>query len=254
MGHELFDLSDRVAIVTGASRGIGEAIARLLAEHGAHVVVSSRRPDGVEAVAESIRQGGGKATAIACHVGERSDIDRLLAQVVDERGRLDILVNNAAANPYFGPILDTDAGAADKTIDVNLRGFFHFSTQAGSIMRERGGGCIVNTASINAVRPGPWQGIYSITKAAIVNMTKAFAKECAADGIRVNCVLPGLTDTKFARAIVQDDKVLRTILPLIPMGRVAQPEEIAPAVLFLASDAASYMTGVCLPVDGGFLT
>lgn len=253
MNPKLFDLSERVAVVTGGSRGIGQAVAELLAAHGAHVVVSSRRLEGVEAVAAGIRDSGGSAEAIACHVGDTADIDRLLAQVTQEHGRLDILVNNAAANPYFGPILDTDMDAVDKTIEVNLRGFFYFSKQAGAYMRDHGGGTIINIASVNAVSPAAWQGIYSISKAAIVNMTQAFAKECAASNIRVNAVLPGLTDTKFASALIKNEKVLNSVLPLIPMARVAQPEEIAPAVLFLASDAASYVTGICLPVDGGFL-
>ncbi|MBT8131744.1 MAG: SDR family oxidoreductase [Gammaproteobacteria bacterium] len=254
MNNKLFDLSRRVAIISGASRGIGQAIAELLAAHGAHVVVASRRLEGVDAVASGIRNNGGSAEAASCHAGNPEDIDRLISRVTAQHGRLDILVNNAAANPYFGPILDTDAGAAEKTIEVNLRGYFHFCKTAGSYMRDNGGGAIVNIGSINGLRPAPWQGIYSISKAAVINMTQAFAKECATDKIRVNAVLPGLTDTKFAAAITSNDAVLNKVLPLIPMGRVAQPEEIAPAVLYLVSDAASYVTGVCLPVDGGFLT
>ncbi|MBT8137885.1 MAG: SDR family oxidoreductase [Gammaproteobacteria bacterium] len=249
----LFDLNGRVAVVSGGSRGIGQAIAGLLAAHGAHVVVSSRRQEGVEAVAAAIRADGGSAEAAVCHAGSTDDIDRLVGEVTSQHGRLDILVNNAAANPYFGPVLDTDMGSVDKTIEVNLRGFFYFSRQAGCWMREHGGGAIVNIASINGVRPAPWQGIYSVTKAAIINMTQSFARECAADGIRVNAVLPGLTDTKFASAITRNEQVLKTVLPLIPLGRIARPEEIAPAVLFLVSDAASYVTGASLPVDGGFL-
>ncbi len=253
MRTELFDLSGRVAVVSGGSRGIGEAIAHLLASYGAHVVVSSRRLEGVEAVANSIVSDGGSAEAAVCHAGNTEDVDRLVEDVTGRHGRLDILVNNAAANPYFGPILDTGMEAVDKTIEVNLRGFFYFSRQAGAWMKDHGGGSIVNIASINGMRPAPWQGIYSITKAAIINMTQAFARECAPDGIRVNAVLPGLTDTKFASAITQNESVLKMVLPLIPMGRVAQPEEIAPAVLFLVSDAASYVTGTSLAVDGGFL-
>ena len=254
MTANLFDLAGRVAVVSGGSRGIGAATAGLLAAHGAHVVVASRRIEGVEAVAAAIREDGGSAEAAVCHAGDTDAIDTLVQNVTDNHGRLDILVNNAAANPYFGPIIDTDLGATDKTIEVNLRGYFYFSQRAAAFMREHGGGSIVNIASINGVRPGPWQGIYSITKGAIVNMTRAFAKECAQQNIRVNAVLPGLTDTKFASAITKNESVLNQVLPLIPMARVAQPDEIAPAVLFLVSDAASYITGVSLPVDGGFLT
>ena len=254
MTANLFDLTDRVAVVSGGSRGIGAATAHLLAAHGAHVVVASRRLEGVEAVAASIRAAGGSAEAAVCHAGDTDAIDALMQHVTDTHGRLDILVNNAAANPYFGPIVDTDLGATDKTIEVNLRGYFYFSQRAAAFMGGHGGGSIVNIASINGVRPGPGQGIYSITKGAIINMTRAFAKECARRHIRVNAVLPGLTDTRFAAAITKNDSLLEQVLPLIPMGRVAEPEEIAPAVLFLVSDAASYITGVSLPVDGGFLT
>ncbi|MBT8143148.1 MAG: SDR family oxidoreductase [Gammaproteobacteria bacterium] len=250
----IFDLDGRVAIVSGGSRGIGAATASLLASQGAHVIVSSRRLESVEAVAQQIRDAGGSAEAAVCHAGSVDDIDKLVGQVTGQHGRLDILVNNAAANPYFGHIIDTDLGAIDKTIEVNLRGFFYFSQKAAAFMRDNGGGAIVNVASINGVRPGPWQGIYSVTKGAIINMTQAFAKECAGQGIRVNAVLPGLTDTKFAAAITKNDSILKNILPMIPIGRVAQPEEIAPAILFLVSDAASYVTGISLPVDGGYLS
>lgn len=252
MSDDLFDLTGRVAIVTGASRGIGEATARLLARHGAHVVVSSRKQESVEAVAESIRGAGGRASAVACHVGEPADIEALFRSVTSAHGRLDILVNNAATNPHFGHITETPLAMIEKTMDVNVRGYFLMCQQA-ALMMKGSGGAIVNVASINGERPGPYQGIYSVTKAAVISMTQAFAKECAAWKVRVNAVLPGLTDTHFAQALIQNERMLKMILPLIPLGRAAQPEEIAPAILFLASDAASYLTGASLPVDGGFL-
>jgi NAD(P)-dependent dehydrogenase (short-subunit alcohol dehydrogenase family) len=251
---DLFDLTGRVALVTGASRGIGEATARLLARYGAHVIVSSRKAESVEEVAASIREGGHEASAMACHVGEAEAVDAAFGQIAANHGRLDILVNNAATNPHFGHIAETPLSMVDKTLDVNVRGYFQMSQKAALMMKEQGGGAIVNTSSINAERPGPYQGIYSVTKAAVVSMTRAFAKECAAWNVRVNAVLPGLTDTHFASALIENKRMLEMILPLIPMHRVAQPEEIAPAILFLASDAASYVTGACLPVDGGFLT
>jgi NAD(P)-dependent dehydrogenase (short-subunit alcohol dehydrogenase family) len=253
MSDSLFDLSGRVALVTGASRGIGAATASLLARHGAHVIVSSRRQESVEAVAESIRASGGRASALACHVGELASIEEAFAQIAAEHGRLDVLVNNAATNPHFGHITETPASMIDKTVEVNVRGYFVMSQKAALMMKAQGGGSIVNIASINGERPGPGQGIYSVTKAAVISMTQAFAKECAPWKVRVNAVLPGLTDTKFAAALIGNERILNTILPLIPMNRVAQPEEIAPAILFFASDAASYVTGACLPVDGGFL-
>lgn len=249
----LFDLNGKVAFVSGASRGIGEAIAKLLAQQGAHVIVSSRKLDGCQAVAEAINAAGGKATAIACHIGELEQIQSVFAQIREQFGRLDILVNNAATNPQFCHILDTDVSAFQKTVDVNIRGYFFMSVEAGKLMREHGGGSIINVASINGVTPGHFQGIYSVTKAAVINMTKAFAKECAPLGIRCNALLPGLTDTKFASALVKNDTIREQALQHIPLHRVADPSEMAGAVLYLASDASSYTSGVSLNVDGGYL-
>lgn len=249
----LFDLSGKVALVTGASRGIGESIAHLLAQYGAHVIVSSRKQEACETVAASIRDAGGKATAFACHVGEMAQIDAVFEHVKQAHGQLDILVNNAAANPYFGHILDTDLAAYDKTVDVNIRGYFFMSVAAGKMMREQGGGVILNTASVNGVVPGDMQGIYSITKAAVISMTKSFAKECGQHNIRVNALLPGLTDTKFASALTSNEKILKGALTQIPLGRVADPDEMAGTVLYLVSDASSYTTGASVIVDGGLL-
>jgi NAD(P)-dependent dehydrogenase (short-subunit alcohol dehydrogenase family) len=248
-----YDLSGRIALVTGASRGIGEAIARTLAAHGAHVVISSRKVDGCQVVADSIAAAGGSAEALACHTGELDQIAAAMQSIEERHGRLDILVNNAAANPYFGPIVDTDPGAFQKTVDVNLRGYFFLSAHGAKLMAKGGGGAIVNVASVNGVVPGHWQGIYSITKAAILSLTQAFAKECAPQGVRVNAILPGITDTRFAAALVKNPAFLEPMLQHVPMGRVADPSEMAGAVLYLVSPAASYTTGTCLPVDGGYL-
>ena len=201
MADSLFDLSGKRALVSGASRGIGEAIAKLLAQYGAHVIVSSRKTEDCEKVAAAIRESGGSAEAFACHVGRMEDITAIFEHIRSNHGGLEICVNNAATNPYFGHVLDTDLGAYNKTVEVNIRGYFFMSVEAGKIMREQGGGVILNTASINALQPGPMQGIYSITKAAVVSMTKSFAKECGPLGIRVNALLPGLTKTKFASAL-----------------------------------------------------
>jgi len=251
LATNLFDLTGRIALVTGASRGIGASIARLLAEQGAHVIVSSRKLDGCRAVVDEISAAGGSAEALACHIGNMEEIEQTFVTLRERHGRLDILVNNGAANPYFGPLLETDLGAFTKTVEVNLRGYFFMSVEAGRLMKEKGGGAIVNTASVNALVPGPGQGIYSITKAAIVNMTKAFAKECAPFGIRVNALLPGLTKTKFAGALFDDKSIYDEWIKHVPLGRHARPDEMAGAVLYLVSDAATYTTGESLVVDGG---
>jgi NAD(P)-dependent dehydrogenase (short-subunit alcohol dehydrogenase family) len=250
----LFDLDGKIAFVSGASRGIGEAIAKLLAQQGAHVIVSSRKIDDCQKVADAIIADGGKATAVACHIGEMEQISNVFAQIKEQFGRLDVLVNNAATNPQFCNVLDTDLSAFQKTVDVNIRGYYFMSIEGGKLMRENGGGSIINVASINGVTPGEMQGIYSVTKAAVISMTKVFAKECAQFGIRCNALLPGLTDTKFASALVKNDAILKLALQRIPLKRVADPSEMAGTVLYLASDASSYTTGVALNVDGGFLS
>lgn len=251
MATQLFDLTGKIALVSGASRGIGEEIAKLLAEQGAHVIVSSRKIDDCTAVAQDIAAAGGSAEPFACNVGNMEQISELFAHIQKSHGRLDICVNNAATNPYFGHVLDTDLGAFNKTVEVNIRGYFFMSIEAGKLMRDNGGGAIVNTASVNALQPGPMQGIYSITKAAVANMTKVFAKECAPLGIRCNALLPGLTKTKFAGALFSSDEIYQHAVQAIPMGRHAEPSEMAGTVLYLVSDASSYTNGECIVVDGG---
>jgi NAD(P)-dependent dehydrogenase (short-subunit alcohol dehydrogenase family) len=251
MATNLFNLTGKIALVTGASRGIGESIAKLLAEQGAHVIVSSRKLDDCQLVADAITSDGGSAEALACHVGNMDDISNCFAHIKQAHGKLDILINNAATNPYFGDILDTDLGAYTKTVDVNIRGYFFMCIEGGKLMRDNGGGSIVNTASINALKPGPMQGIYSISKAAVVNMTQAFAKECGRHNIRVNALLPGLTKTKFAGALFSNEEMYKNAIKTIPLHRHAVPDEMAGTVLYLASDASSYTTGECIVVDGG---
>jgi len=252
MATRLFDLKGKVALVTGASRGIGESIATLLAEQGAHVIVSSRRAESCDEVVAKIISAGGSAETMACHIGDMDNISQTFTQIEEKHGKLDILVNNAAANPYFGHILDTDLSAFNKTVDVNIRGYFFMSVEGGKLMKKNGGGCIVNTASVNGLQPGDKQGIYSITKAAVTNMTKSFAKECAPLNIRVNAILPGLTKTKFAGALFDNEDMHKTAMAEIPLDRHAEPDEMAGTVLYLVSDASSYTTGECIVVDGGF--
>jgi NAD(P)-dependent dehydrogenase (short-subunit alcohol dehydrogenase family) len=253
MSEALFDLSGKTALVSGASRGIGASIAQLLAAHGAHVVCASRKLEGCEEVAASIRATGGSAEAQAMHVGDPASIEALFATLDASGHAPQILVNNAAANPYFGPALEMDLAAYEKTVEVNLRGYFWTTVQAAKRMKGTGGGAIVNIASVNARRAAFGQLVYSMTKAGIVNMSEGFAKELAQHGIRVNAILPGLTDTKFASALTGNPKILEMMLRMIPLQRVAQPEEIAPMALFLASPAASYITGGVFTVDGGYL-
>ncbi len=249
----MFDLTGKVALVTGASRGIGEAVAKTLAANGAYVIVSSRKAEACEAVVAAIVAAGGKAEARACHIGEMAQIDALFADIVAAHGRLDILVNNAATNPHFGHITETDVGAFQKTVDVNIRGYFFMSSAGAKLMAKTGGGSIINVASVNGVVPGAMQGIYSITKAAVIAMTKSFAQECAPMGVRVNALLPGATDTKFASALFHNPVILEKALTRIPLKRIAEPDEMAGTVLYLASNASSYTTGACINVDGGYL-
>jgi NAD(P)-dependent dehydrogenase (short-subunit alcohol dehydrogenase family) len=250
---DMFDLSGRVAVITGASRGIGAAIAGAFAERGAKVVVSSRKADACAEVARRIADAGGEARPIACHIGDMEALGRLFATVERDYGRLDVLVNNAATNPYYGHVLDTDLGAFQKTVDVNIRGYFFASVLGGRLMQRQRGGSIINVASVNGVRPGPLQGIYSITKGAVLNLTRVFARECGPDGIRVNAILPGLIRTKFAGALLSDAGQVEHYVGQTPLRRVGEPGDIAGAAVFLASDASGYVTGEFLVVDGGFL-
>lgn len=248
-----FRLDGKIAIITGASRGIGAAIAETLAAYGAHCILVSRKIDALREVEAGITQKGGKAESIACHMGQLDKISALFDEVKQRHGKLHILVNNAATNPHFGEMTTIDESAYDKTFEVNMKGPFFMIQKAAPLMMASGGGAIVNVASVNGVRPAPMQGVYSITKAAMISMTKAFAKELATKGIRVNALLPGLTETKFAGALFTNEAIYKYALQSIPMARHAQPSEMAGAVLYLVSDASSYTTGTHIICDGGGL-
>ncbi|NUM54033.1 MAG: glucose 1-dehydrogenase [Candidatus Hydrogenedentes bacterium] len=247
-----FSLKDKIAIVTGGSRGIGEAIAKAFAEQGATVVVCSRKQDGVDRVAEEIKTAGGAAVGIACHTGQTAAIEALYARVKQEFGRVDILVNNAAANPYFGPAIDITEAAFDKTFEVNVKGYFLMAQHAARMMVEQGKGSIINIASIAGFSPPPMQGIYGVTKSAVIAMTKMFAKELSGAGVRTNAIAPGLVETKFAQVLIESPEMLEHFTSRTPMGRHAQPNEIVGAAVYLASDAASYTTGAVITCDGGY--
>ncbi len=248
-----FSLANKIALITGASRGIGEAIAITLAEYGARCILVSRKLEGLQAVREKIEQKGAQADTIACHTGDLAKINNLFEQIESTYGQLHILVNNAATSPYFGDMINANEAVWDKTNEVNLKGPFFITQHAARLMEKSGGGAIVNVASINGVRPVPMQGIYSITKAALISMTKAFAKELAPKNIRVNALLPGLTETHFSEALIKTESIYTYALQQIPMHRHAQPVEMAGAVLYLVSDAASFTTGACIICDGGAL-
>ena len=254
-------LENKVAIVTGASRGIGEAIARCFAANGAQVVIASRKIESLTAVADSINAtnaaAGGAAFAVAAHTGKQDDCAMLVDAAVKKFGKVDILVNNAATNPYFGPMIDIDEGAWDKTFEVNTKGYFWMAREVVKHLRSReaagqvAGGSIIHVASVAGLVASPLQGVYAMTKAAILSMTKTLAYELAANKIRVNAIAPGFVDTKFAAAVLKNDTLLEEVLRMTPLKRYAQPDEIAGGALYLASDAASYLTGHTLVIDGG---
>jgi NAD(P)-dependent dehydrogenase (short-subunit alcohol dehydrogenase family) len=243
------NLDNKVAIVTGASRGIGEAIARCFAANGAKVVLASRKIEGLQAVAESI---GPNAFAVAAHTGKEDDCAALVEAAVKKFGKVDVVVNNAATNPHFGPLVDADEGAWDKTFQVNVKGYFWMTRELVKHLRGREApGSVVNVASVAGLVGSPLQGIYAMTKAAVISMTKTLASELAANKIRVNAIAPGFVDTKFAAAVLKNDVLLEEVMRITPMKRYGQPDEIAGGALYLASDAASYLTGHALVIDGG---
>ena len=246
-----FDLTNRIAIITGASRGIGEATARGFAEQGATVVLTSRRQENLDKVAASICEGGGKAVPIACHNGKPEDMKVLFTRVEKELGGLDILVNNAATNPYYGPGIDAPESTIDKTIEVNLKGFFLMIQSAAKLMKKRGGGSIINIASIAGIKPGMHEVTYSMTKAGIINLTKGFAKELGPDNIRVNAIAPGLIETSLSAALVDTKEKRAQFINRYPLRRLGKPNDIAAAAIYFASDASSFTTGSVLVIDGG---
>jgi NAD(P)-dependent dehydrogenase (short-subunit alcohol dehydrogenase family) len=250
----MIHVNDKVALVTGGSRGIGEAIAKALGKGGAKVAIASRKPEGVESAVERLKAEGIDAAGFVAHTGKTSDITRLVGDVVARFGKIDVLVNNAATNPHFGPMLTGDDSAFDKTFEVNARGYLNLAKEVAKHLIARGakGGSIINVASMLAITAAPLQGIYGMTKAAVISMTKTLAAELGSSGIRVNAIAPGLVETKFAAALITNDDIVKRVIDRTPLGRYAQPDELGGAALFLASDAASFITGHTLVVDGGY--
>lgn len=247
-----FNLTGKVAIVTGASKGIGKAIAEALGQAGAKVVVSSRKQEAVDEVAIELKKQGIDSTSIAAHMGQMDDIRNLAAKAAAHFGGIDIIVNNAASNPVFGPISETDESAFDKIIDVNVKGPFVLCKAAYAEMKKRGGGSVINISSIEGLTPSPGLGIYSMSKASLIMLTKAMAREWGGDNIRVNAICPGLIKTKFSRALWENESILNHFVSKTPIQRMGEPDDIAGLALFLASDAAAYCTGGVYVADGGY--
>ena len=245
-----FSLKNKVALITGASRGIGEAAAIGLAQAGADLAIASRKLPDLERVAAEVRKAGRKCLPIAAHVGRVEEVNNLVKKVVMEFGRIDILVNNAATNPTMAQALDVDERAWDSIMNLNLKGLFFLSQAVARVMKEKGGGKIINVSSIAGISPDLLP-VYSISKAAVIMATKVMAMQWAQYKIRANCVAPGLTKTKFSEALWNNPDILKHAMALTPMGRVGEPEEMVGAILFLASEASSYVTGQVIAVDGG---
>lgn len=248
-----FDLTGKVALITGASRGIGRAIALAYAEAGARVVLASRKLADLEAVAEQVQVGGGEALAVAAHTGDGDAVLQLVQRAVDAYGGVDILVNNAATNPHFGPILSADDGQWDKILDVNVKGYFRMVKAVAPIMQERGGGKIINMASVAGRTPLPFMGVYCVSKAAVLMLTEVLAVELAPLNIQVNAIAPGFVKTKFSSALWGDLKVYDALLRSVPQRRMAGADELTGIALYLASSASSFTTGATFVVDGGQL-
>lgn len=248
-----FDLNGKVAIVTGSSKGIGKSIARGLAENGAEVVVSSRKQEAVDLVADEFKADGLKAVGIECHIGDSEQRKSLIAKTIEHYGRIDILVNNAAINPYYGPLEGSNEAVFDKIMEVNVKAPWLLSNLALPHMKEEGGGSIINISSVEGLRPGFGLGLYSATKSALIMLTKNQAKEWGRYGVRANVLCPGLIKTKFSEGLWTDEKLVTGFTKALPLNRIAVPDEMAGIVMLLASGAGSYMTGGVYVADGGYM-
>jgi NAD(P)-dependent dehydrogenase (short-subunit alcohol dehydrogenase family) len=246
-----FSLEDKVAVITGASRGIGRAIALRLAQAGAKVAVSSRKLENVKTTADEIEATGGEALSLQAHVGRADEVAALVARTMEAYGRIDVVVNNAATNPHFGPLLSAGEGQWDKTLDTNTKGAFRVCKAVVPHMETQGGGKIINLTSIAGLRPSPGMGVYSISKAAIIMLTQVLAMELGHANIQVNAIAPGVIRTRFSQVLWQTPQIAEPILNRVPLSRFGEPEDVAGLALYLASSASDYVTGSVFVVDGG---
>ncbi len=244
-------LQGRVAIVTGASRGIGRAIALRLAQSGASVAVCSRKIEGVEAVAAEVREQGGQALAIQAHIGHTPEVQALVEKTMESFGRVDIMVNNAATNPHFGPLLSASEEQWDKVLDTNAKGVFRLCKAVAPLMEAQGSGKIINLVSIAGLRPSPGMGLYGLSKAVIIQLTQQLAVELGPSNIQVNAIAPGVIKTRFSQLLWETPGISERVLAHTPLGRFGEPEDVAGLALFLASSASDYVTGAVFVVDGG---
>lgn len=244
-------LQDKVAIITGASKGIGKAIAFAMGKAGAKVVVSSRKQEAVDAVATEFKEAGIEAIAIACNVGKMEEIPTLIDGTVDAFGGIDIVVNNAGANPTFGPITQLQDWAYDKIMDVNLKGPMELARKAYPYLRKGNGGSVINISSVEGFTPSEGLGMYSVSKAALIMLTKVMANEWGRDKIRVNAICPGFIKTKLSQGIMDNPQLYKMIMAKQAVKHDGQPEDIAGAAVLLASDQAQFLTGTTLTIDGG---
>ncbi|MCR9252268.1 MAG: glucose 1-dehydrogenase [bacterium] len=246
-----FDLTGKTAIVTGSSKGIGLAIAKAFAQQGAKVVISSRKQEAVDEVAKEFENEGQIVAAIACHMGDSNQIQNLVEETVKKFGGIDVVVNNAATNPIFGNIQDADGGAFDKIMGVNVKGPWELATLAYPHLKENGGS-VINISSIEGITPGQGLGLYSVSKSALITLSKVLAREWGHEGIRANTICPGLIKTKFSEALTSNEHILKHVLAKQALPQVAEPIDIAGLALFLASDASSFCTGQEFTADGGY--
>ena len=250
----MFSLKEKTAIISGGSKGIGKSIAFKYAEAGANVVICSRKKDNLDSAIEEAQTLGFNIIGIECNTGEKESINNVVDKTLEQFNRVDILVNNAAANPYYGPILNSEDSHWEKIWDINVKGYFNFIKACSKSMKDNKYGKIINVASIAAKTPLDGLGVYNISKAAVVMLTKVLAKEMAGSNVQVNTLAPGLIKTDFSKALWEDESVYNEIIKAIPQARMGEPDDISGMALYLASEASDFITGSMFVVDGGLTT